>query len=524
MAEDKNPKGEVNSEFAQSFKGLNMDNIPSQIDKGSLSYALNAAIENFDNNSITYQNEPANEFCLEFPEDYVLIGKYLIPEQAKQIFFLSNPTTGDSEIGYMINNDCVYRKLINAKCLNFDVRFPIHKAVHKTSNCGTELYWAQPNADRRYINLDPTKIPYLPFPDSTPCNENLTQELDCNQIRVQPNYTIPQLFVTNVIIGGNLIAGTYQFGIQYSDALSNPLSSVHSITNPTPIADTQFSSLNFNYPVGKSIMVDISNIDLEGQFDYFNLIVIKSINGITSVELVGTYNIDGDHKVITYAGQNQTAKRLTVNDVFEKFPFYGPADDVTTSQNVLIWKGLSTPERISYQQIANQIRLLWETYRIPPSEDYSDELNATHLRGYLRDEVYPFEFVPLLGSGKQADGFHIPGRSLTQTELAMPDIDPSDPDFTEEPELGPQPYWKIYNTATEIGSSPEFEDKDDYAGPYKYGSFAYWESEETYPCDEEMWGELANKPIRHHKFPDVAISPIIESGDYAAGATPIMGE
>ena len=26
-----------------------------------------------------------------------------------------------------------------------------------------------------------------------------------------------------------------------------------------------------------------------------------------------------------------------------------------------------------------------------------------------------------------------------------------------------------------------------------------------------MWGELADKPIRHHKFPDVLVSPIMES-------------
>lgn len=525
MAEDinKTPKSDINFEYSQSFKGLNMDNVPSQIDKGSLSYALNAAIENFDANSITYQNEPANEFCFEFPFNYVLIGKYLIPEQAKQIFFLSSPSTGDSEIGYMYNNDCVYRTLINAKCLNFDPRYPIHKVVHKTGNCGTEIYWAQPNADRRYMNLDYEKIPKLALPGSTPCDEHLTDQLDCNAIRVQPNYDIPELFVSDVLIGGNIIAGTYQFGFQYSDALSNPLTSVHSITNPTPIADTSVSTPNFNYPVGKSIVVDISNIDTEGQFDYFNLIVIKTINAITSVELIGTYNIDGEHKVITYAGQNVTAINLTINDVFEKFPFYGPADDVTTSQSVLIWRGLSAPQRLSYQQIANRITLLWETYRIPADENYADEINATHLRGYLRDEVYPFEFVPLLRSGQQVDGFHIPGRALTTTEAAFPLIDPSNPDFIEDPDEGPQPYWKIYNTAVELGTSPEYTGALDYKGPYKFGAFAYWESIEEYPCDEEMWGELAGTPIRHHKFPDVLVSPIIQSKEYTPGTSFVMG-
>ena len=33
-----------------------------------------------------------------------------------------------------------------------------------------------------------------------------------------------------------------------------------------------------------------------------------------------------------------------------------------------------------------------------------------------------------------------------------------------------------------------------------------WESIETYPCDEAVWGSLAGKPIRHHKFPDSSIT------------------
>ena len=40
--------------------------------------------------------------------------------------------------------------------------------------------------------------------------------------------------------------------------------------------------------------------------------------------------------------------------------------------------------------------------------------------------------------------------------------------------------------------------------PHQRGTFAYWESTERYPCDENVWGDLAGQPIRHHKFPDVS--------------------
>ena len=49
----------------------------------------------------------------------------------------------------------------------------------------------------------------------------------------------------------------------------------------------------------------------------------------------------------------------------------------------------------------------------------------------------------------------------------------------------------------------------------KRGLFAYTESTETYPCNEEVWGDLAGKPIRHFKYPDHNIVPFFEE----SGAT-----
>jgi hypothetical protein len=243
--------------------------------------------------------------------------------------------------------------------------------------------------------------------------------------------------------------------------------------------------------------------------------VIKTVNAITSVELIGTYFIDDSINQITYTGQNVTQIRLTINDIFEKFPYYEIAQDLTAVQDILVWDNLTSIDRINYQQIANQIDLKWQTYKLPANEDYADELNATNLRGYLRDEVYAFEIVFLLRNGKQTDGFHIPGREISYTELIQPDVPDTNPDFIGEPDYtsgatGYSKYWKIYNTASVIG--PATGDNIGNATPYQYGEFAYWESTEVYPCNENVWGTLANQPIRHHKFPDVLVSPIFESG------------
>ena len=509
--EETTNQGNVRQNFNAAQTGLNMDQTLAQIPKGKLTYALNASVENFDSDSVNYQNEPGNELCLSFPENYVLIGEHFIQEKNKHIFFLTDPITAESEIGYMDNNDCVYRTLVSAPCLNFNDKYPIHKIVHKITNCTTEIYWTDGYNPRRYLDID--NIPYMVTVGNTVCDVVTSDQLDCNQLKIQPNFSIPDLEVTDVITGGNLIAGTYQFAIQYSNATGVPYSSYYSVTNPTPIANVFATALDFNYAVGRSIVVNITDIDVTGYFEYYNLAVIKTINNITSVELIGTYFIGNTSQQITYTGQNVEAIKLTIADIFEKFPYYDIAEDLTTVQDILVWDNLTSIDRVNYQRIANQITLEWQTYRIPATESYADELNATNLRGYLRDEVYAFEIVFLLKNGKQTDGFHIPGRALTYAESVQPPIPNTNPDFIGDGTSAP--YWKIYNTGSVSGVSPEYAaatDKVSYKGPYERGQFAYWESTDVYPCNPEVWGDLADQPIRHHKFPDVLVSPHFESG------------
>ena len=520
--DDKAQKGQVRLEYNRATTGLNMDSTINQVKTGSLTYALNATIENFDSSSVNYQNEPGNEPCLSFPDGYELIGKYTIPEKKKNIFFLTNPLTGDSEIGFMFNNDCQYQTLVNAPCLNFSIDYPIHKVVHRITNCSTEIYWTDAFNARRYLDID--SIPYKLIGGTTSCDPVYGDELDCNQLKIQPNFDIPFLEINDILNVGSLVAGTYQFAVQYSDAAGSDLTSYYSVTNPTPIADPLNTTVNFNYPVGKSIEVRVSNLDLSGQYNYFNLAVIKTINDITSVELVGTYNITEDQQIITYTGADANPIQLSIADIFEKYPYYDVAKDITSAQDTLIWSDLASVDRINYQNIASQITLQWETHRLPPGEDYSDELNATNYRGYMRDEVYAFEIVFLLRNGKQTDSFHIPGPLNLNPQ---PDVPNTNDDFIGEPDyfendIGYSPYWKIYNNATNLGFSPGYNGEANYKGPFEYGNFAYWESTEKYPCNTELWGELADTPIRHHKFPDVLVSPIVENPQIVYEGTNIV--
>lgn len=509
MAEE-SQQGNIQLNQNVASVGLNMDQSMNQMKPGQLSFALNAVVENFDSNSISYQNEPGNELCTILPDGFSVIHTHFITEQNKILFFLVNTETEESEIGYSINKECKYIKLANSFCLNFNINFPIHKSVHRITNCSTEIYWVDGYNDRRYLNID--DIPYKLNNNSNLCDAIQTNELDCNRLKIQPNFKIPSLKVKEVVDFGENKAGVYQFAVQYSDAASNGFTSYYSITNPCPLADTSITTVNFNYNVGKSIVLDISNLDVTGQYEYFNLAVIKTINAITFVELVGTYFINENSKEVTYSGQQADNIRLSINDIFEKFPYYDIANDLTSVQDILIWSDLKAVSKVNYQSIASKIKLMWESYRLPSNNNYQKEENAANVRGYLRDEIYTFELVLLLTNGRQTDRFHIPGREATQEDLE--NVFVTNPDFIGIPENEinqSSPRWKIYNTATDLGFSKNYSSDNNYTGSYKYGEFGYHESTETYPCNKKVWGELSEQKIRHHRIPDVLISPIYEN-------------
>ena len=94
---------------------------------------------------------------------------------------------------------------------------------------------------------------------------------------------------------------------------------------------------------------------------------------------------------------------------------------------------------------------------------------------------------------------------MNYNEFSHPDVPDTNADFIGE---GPTaPYWKIYNTASVLGNSPVDANYNiGNATPYQYGEFAYWESTETYPCNTDVWGDLAGQNIRHHKFPDETVN------------------
>jgi hypothetical protein len=490
--------------------GLNKSSDRLGLDKKEYIHLKNGFPSSENSDELFIQNAPSNKFCLNLPEGFIVINKpVFVKERKLNILCILNPSTKESEIGFFHFETCIYEKIINAEGLNFNINYPI-KGTYKIIDCNLTFYFQDGfNPDRR-INLD--KLPYKKEIDETGCViTSFPLELEIGQINIQNDLLPPIVKISSVEETGALYSGAYQFAVAYSNSVGNELSSYYSKTNIVPIYKdsinlgwTGVEGSDSNVLTSKSIILSFENLDT--RYDYINIAVIKTIQGSPAYEMVAT--IPTGSKSYTYTGR-ETTKFLTTDQLMGLYPDYINSKTLTSGNNYLIRANLSTQDEGNYQRLANLIELGWAVTKIKAddiSQSYKNPLTTTNKTSAQRGEVYPYGLKPLFTNGKKGAVYHIPGRQANPEDLIMV-TDPSCNTFELTPsgntcvenEVSGLPYWQLYDTASVDYISPE--DNDCTQNVYASGEFAYWESSDKYPCDKEVWGDLAGEPIRHHKFP-----------------------
>lgn len=509
----------------QPVKGQNMDAFPGNLGDQSYSFALNARQESEDGGQFNITNESSNTLAVNFPIGYKVIGRLNMVEFGRTIYWIVNPDSGSCEIGYISNSDngCVdtlnltnpadtgqpvygesselslvpclsYTTIISDSCLNFSVLHPIHDAEYKITNKTQEIYWTDDYNPPRWFDLN--NIPLL-----------ITGGLDCNLLSIFPNYAVPEISVEQVENTGSLKIGSYQFLVAYSNSTGATWSQYYSVTDPCPIWENKFSE-TLSFDTSKSIKILIQGLDTE--YNYINIAVVKTINFTETFELAATLSYTGTSISYTYTGNDKTALPLTRNEIYYRSPYYSTAGTMTSQNRILFMGNLVTEPRVNYQSVATGIQPQWQTWRIPYNkfEAYNNGVNTANLKGYMRDEVYPFDIVIIEQNGHVSDRFPLVGRSPFSSDLTI--VSNLDADNTQEDPCSPSATmlnWQVYNTATNTIFLGDPTDNC-YIGPWEQGDFAYWESTELYPNNPTIWGGLANTPIRHFKFPDSTITHI----------------
>jgi len=447
-------------------KGMNRDVHPSELYKEEYSFALNTNFQDeHGNGTIILQNEPSNIKCTGFKEGFKVIGHKFDINADKTYFFLVNPTTGCSEIGYINSitnvtgleqieeqcdcnisvvledalensiqeNSCPYYTIINdcvgecSMCLGFDINFPIHEVniQLKDELSGKVLYWTDNNKPQRYLKIDRLSD-YLQTIDD--CTGEVTPTcLQCDKMRIFPLFDKPCLEVRQIQNGGNLKAGMYEFLVAYSSFEGEAISNFYSLTNPVPVYDKFNNILDqtlLDYQTSQAIGIELS--DLDPSYEYFTIAIIyrNGLDGAAKYYINGTYPIDTTK--VTVATLMDKPTNITLVDLLARRPHYTKAKGLSESNGHMFQYGLTEHRQINIQPIVNLLGSFVKWNTIQASEDlYENGVFVSKYMGYMRDEVYPLAIKFYFLGGHETANFTFIARPPKASEIEILDGDDS---------------------------------------------------------------------------------------------------
>lgn len=504
----------------QLVLGLNTEDHESVLKAGEFPYAKNSVLSDFEGNRPFIQAAYSNELVSQIKQGYTIVNSTFVKEKGINIIFSTDGGIGN-EIGIFDCDTKVYTPKLSSECFIFTLNYPI-QCVYNYIGCDLHIYWVNGYDEDRHINLD--NPPFVRIPQEGTCNEIVTDLLDCEATKISPTFSIPKIDVEKIEETGTLITGSYNAKIAYANENGDALTSYYSITNSIPIIE---DSLLDSYEIiqgsakekltNKSITFRLSNVDTS--FDYINIAIVKTVNGVPTYELVAT--VPSGTELYTYTGR-EVAKPLSINDLIKVYPNYYNSSTITTANNYLIRADLTSVDDLNLQPLANMLGLEWVTYRKKAdtsTQTYKNPKEVANFKTYQRDEVVPFAIKFLVKGGYKTSAFHIPGREANTIDLIKLYGNTNNNDlielkYTNVCDVNNRDYlynWEVYNTGSVTGYTDDYlinRDNSCYEGSYQYGEMSYIESTDTYPCNEAVWGDLAGKPIRHHKFPDNGITHI----------------
>ena len=428
-------------------KGMIKDINDSQVSGEYYTHARNAVTNSHDGQSELIQNEPSNLHCVTLP--YTHIGS--IPTEDNQwVVFSTNNT--ESEIGLFNDSTCTYRTIINQACLGFNVNHPITGVSRRTFDCSVKVYWSDGlNPDRA---LDITNPPYIKTRTlvGSCWEETVTNQVDCEKLRIIPLVDIPCLSLSRSKGSGLLPNGSYQVAVAYA---INEIRVTDYLITSNPIAIWDHGN------VAGALELSVSETD--GDYDEMEIVLIATINGQTKAVRLGIYSTR--QGIVHINSIEESLPVIPLSLIPLQTPAIEKSDAIYGVGPYLLRTGVYTKADFNYQPLANQIKTKWVSARYP--SDYYKKFGKN--AGYMRDEVYTFFIRWVHNTGEKSASYHIPCNVF-----------------------GPPGGYTYAAGSTGDGGTFVTEG---YTEPYL--------STERYPDNRpDIWGSLCGEQYRHHKFPD----------------------
>jgi hypothetical protein len=273
----------VNRPSKGMIQDVNSDDQP----KESYRYALNAVNETNEGNRMMLSNEKGNEECYTLTNGYFRIGKVYTKDN--EIVIFSTDGT-NSEIGIVRN--CEYTSIVNSQCLGFSLEYQIDATYRLRRGCETVIYFTDGLNSVRQVNLNKLEDYYSDAYIAwliNPVGPFVGEQWDCTKFNLIQDFKIPCFSKTEIINGGSLAAGSYNFAIQLLNedgnptnwiVTSRPVNIYHDDVNSGYENINGSSMLEYDGVGGvpnnttKSIKINLSNLD--PKFTYYRIAVIQA--------------------------------------------------------------------------------------------------------------------------------------------------------------------------------------------------------------------------------------------------------
>lgn len=476
------PKYENNQKIDPSLfaKGMIKDVDPRFMPEGNYLNAINAVLNSHQGDVFKIGNEQSTIKCAHIP--YTLIGAIALQDGTTAVFSTND---SDSEIGILNVFDCSYRTLVNDPCLNFKTTHLVRGGVSKQNyDCTESIYWNDGLNPARYLNLqNPPYIKKFRRDPEGGCDiaEN-TQDLDCEALRLTPLLTIPDISLSKTD-GGDLPNGTYRVTVAYSSKKIR-------LTDYLTVSSPQF--IYHLTGSGGGIEVDLSNLDKD--FEEYQLILLSTVNQQVTARSIGFYSTSQSKVFIDELKQDD--KTIDLGDIPLQSVYNEGGEGMFQVNQYLVQTAIRTRVEFNYQPLANKIRAKWIAYAVP--ETYYRKGGSKI--GYTKGETLALYIRFVYNTGHRTSSFPLVGREASTSDKDI--INNKDSLAYGQGETVER--WEIYDTSS---ITRIFQPTNASEYPVMEGDFGYYESEDEFPDNREVWGSLSCRKRTLFRFPDNCVVP-----------------
>lgn len=435
-------------------KGLNTDYSYEDQPKETYSFALNAVVESDDGDFNVLSVEEANEICASFPVGYTPIGKVYIGSGETAIFLVKDDGTA-SEIG-VTDDDCNYVTYVNDLAqvdkLGFDIEYQVDATYRLRRGCERTLYFVDNLNFPRYYNLD------------KPEEFKTGGDWDVEKFKLFKTSNQVPTFV-NIIptTGGSLLAGSYNFSIQYLDEDLNPTEWI-TTSDTTIIYNNNTESKEFSEvrgstnkksvhqdfgPTSKAIEITLGNLNTA--FPYYRIAVVEATNGIGEISRVlFSTEQSTSNPIFSHNGEIENYTIGTKEEIAQFSTVIENAAHIEQIENRLVL-GNTQGKKINYCELQKYASKMTAdvVYKNVILDSITTDSNPkrgqlhTESVGYMPGEIYSFGIVYLFGDGTTSPVYHIPGKAPGATSGMSSDNSLVNTTYVDNDSCAENVYWGL---------------------------------------------------------------------------------